>query len=74
MRRTARAALAFASRVINLCIGGKWPETLCQRIGRRFGPYCFFCRVVGRFTRERIWHCRDEMTIADVIDWLRRKS
>lgn len=60
MRRTARAALAFASRVINLCIGGKWPETLCARIARRWGARCLFCVVIGAVLREHD-HCQSEL-------------
>lgn len=64
-------ALADMSRLLNRLFGGEPGYTLCRRWAVRWGPYCKICKLIGWLLREP-HHCRDEMTVREVIEWLRR--
>jgi hypothetical protein len=66
-----RSFWGHLSVACNRLFGGRRGESLCGRIARCFGPYCWFCRVIIGWRNP--WHCRDEMTAAGFIEWLRRK-
>lgn len=57
-----RSYLAAFSVFINERTGGEKTQTLCARIGLRFGSRCLFCRVVGWVLSEED-HCQTE------VDW-----
>lgn len=52
--------LGDLSRVLNRMSGGAPGQTLCARVGLRFGPYCWFCRLVGWTVRDPR-HCEYEI-------------
>lgn len=62
-----RSFLAAFSIFINERTGGEKTQTLCARIGLRFGARCLFCRVVGAVLREPE-HCLEEVRY-----WLGKK-
>jgi len=52
-----RPWLARLSLLLSRATGGEQGEYLCQRIGRRWGTNCLFCRIVGAFLNEPD-HCQ----------------
>lgn len=61
-----RSMLGRASRALNRMMGGEQGQTLCARVAARFGPYCWLCLFIDRFTEPG--HCRREL-----FDWHYRK-
>lgn len=51
--------LGRLSRVLNLITGGARGETLCARMARTRGHWCWFCRVVGWLLNDPR-HCWNE--------------
>lgn len=66
-----RAFLSWMSCLLCWLATGRW-EPICRAVARARGPDCTFCRLIAAMMKEP-WHCRDQMTIEDVIQWLRRK-
>lgn len=52
--------LGRISRMLNRTFGGMPGQTLCARMGRKYGHNCLFCRLIGRAVREPD-HCWHEM-------------
>lgn len=65
--------LADFSRWANKVLGGEDGKTLCNRFAVRFGPDCFFCRVVGGVLRDPT-HCLMEMTGHEIAAWIKRRT
>lgn len=48
------------SRLVNRALGGHPGQSICARVGLRFGTDCLFCRWIGRLTGDPR-HCFHEI-------------
>lgn len=67
-----RACLADLSRLLNRLTGGELGKTICWCVAMRWGSDCLFCKVIAAVMRER-FHCRDELSARDFVEWLKKR-